>query len=149
MSMATPGDEVPTPGPIAPIETDPATDDAQEPESAAETAAEPPGESGRPEDGWSLIAMVPHDGREPPATASDEAAQSVWCAVSAMWHPSLLARARELPRIESIDVSDVPGAAGDPDHRRAARPTRSRPDTGPRPRTPAPPCSMRAPTAPS
>jgi alpha-mannosidase len=69
----------------------------------------PPGESGRPEDGWSLIALVPHDGREPPATAGDEPSRAVWCAVSSIWHPSLLARARELPRIESVDAPTSPG----------------------------------------
>jgi alpha-mannosidase len=71
--------------------------------------ATPAAESHRPEEGWSLIALVPHDGREPPAGVSEDLASSVWCAVSAIWHPSLLARARELPRIESIDSPTAPG----------------------------------------
>ena len=62
-----------------------------------------------PPDGWTLIALIPHDGQEPPADLSDNLAQSVWCAVSALWHPSLLARASQLPRIESIDSPSSPG----------------------------------------
>ena len=41
---------------------------------------------------------------------SDDLAQAVWCAVSALWHPSLLARAAGLPRIESVDSPSPPGA---------------------------------------
>ena len=54
----------------------------------AQPVAEPP------RDGWALIALVPYDGQEPPATVSDELAMGVWCAVSALWHPSLLAQCR-------------------------------------------------------
>jgi alpha-mannosidase len=61
-------------------------------------------------EGWALIALVPYHGQEPPAAASDELAQAVWCAVSSLWHPSLLARAAGLPRIESIDAPSPPGA---------------------------------------
>ena len=86
--------------------TEPETPTA-EPVAAPEV--NPSVESARPEDGWSLIALVPDDGREPPASVSDELARSVWCAVSAIWHPSLLARARELPRIESIESPTPPG----------------------------------------
>jgi alpha-mannosidase len=70
---------------------------------------EPQSDAIRTDDGWSLIALVPHDGREPPASVSEEQARSVWCAVSAIWHPSLLARSRELPRIESIEQPTSPG----------------------------------------
>src|SRR5262249_19206569 len=66
-------------------------------------------ESGVSDDGWSLIALVPHDGQEPPASVSEDLARSVWCAVTAIWHPSLLARSRELPRIESIESPTSPG----------------------------------------
>jgi alpha-mannosidase len=58
---------------------------------------------------WVLIALVPHEGREPPANVSDELAQAVWCAVSALWHPSLLARTAALPRIESVASPSAPG----------------------------------------
>ena len=62
-------------------------------------------------EGWSLIALIPYDGNEPPKSVSDELAQAVWCAVSALWHPSLLARAAGLPRIESMDAPSSPGTA--------------------------------------
>ena len=61
-------------------------------------------------DGWALIALVPYDGQEPPAAVSDDLARAVWCAVSALWHPSLLARAAGLPRIESVDSPSPPGS---------------------------------------
>lgn len=61
-------------------------------------------------DGWALIALIPYDGHEPPASVKDDLAQAVWCAVSALWHPSILARAAGLPRIESIDSPSPPGA---------------------------------------
>jgi alpha-mannosidase len=60
-------------------------------------------------DGWTLVALIPHDGQEPPSDLSDDLARSVWCAVSALWHPSLLARASQLPRIESVDSPSPPG----------------------------------------
>jgi alpha-mannosidase len=63
-----------------------------------------------PEDGWALIALVPYDGQEPPAAVNEDLARAVWCAVSALWHPSLLARAVGLPRIESVDSPSPPGA---------------------------------------
>src|SRR5262245_33677674 len=77
------------------------------PEQTAADAPAAPHE--RPNDGWSLIALVPYDGVEPPATASEDLAQAVWCAVTAPWHPSLLARARELPRFEAIESPTPPG----------------------------------------
>jgi alpha-mannosidase len=102
--MSEPNSEYDIPLPAA-GSSDPATNpppddvaaEADGPVPAAETAG-----SNRPDDGWSLIALVPHDGVEPPASVSESLAQAVWCAVSAIWHPSLLARARELPRIEPI-----------------------------------------------
>jgi len=61
-------------------------------------------------EGWSLIALVPYDGQEPPPDVSDELAQAVWCAVSALWHPALLARAVALPRVEAIESPTAPAA---------------------------------------
>jgi alpha-mannosidase len=55
-----------------------------------------------------LLALVPYDGREPPKDLSDELARSIWCAISALWHPSLLAHAAGLPRIEPIDSPSPP-----------------------------------------
>lgn len=59
-----------------------------------------------------LIALIGSDGQEPPADQSDQAALATWAAVSALWHPALLARVDCLPRIESID-SPSPPDAGD------------------------------------
>jgi alpha-mannosidase len=61
-------------------------------------------------EGWALVALLPYDGHEPPAGSADELARAVWCAVSALWHPAILARATALPRIEPI-VSPSPAAA--------------------------------------
>jgi alpha-mannosidase len=60
-------------------------------------------------DGWSFVALIPHNGKEPPADQEPAEALAAWCAVSAIWHPSLLARARELPRVESVDLPPAPG----------------------------------------
>lgn len=60
--------------------------------------------------GWALIAMVPFEGREPPAQVSDELAQAVWCAVSSLWHPALLSTAAQLPKLEPIESPSPPGA---------------------------------------
>ncbi|MBV8488274.1 MAG: hypothetical protein JO161_08335, partial [Planctomycetaceae bacterium] len=70
---------------------------------AAEPVAMPP------RSGWRFISLISGDGKEPPAGLSDDLAESTWCAVSALWHPSLLAYAAELPAIEPIDA---PSAAG-------------------------------------
>ncbi|MFO0892325.1 MAG: glycosyl hydrolase family 38 [Isosphaeraceae bacterium] len=67
-------------------------------------------ESPAPRTGWRLFCLIPNDGREPPASVSDDLAQACWCAVSALWHPSILARAAELPRLEPIETPSSPGA---------------------------------------
>jgi alpha-mannosidase len=59
--------------------------------------------------GWRLVSLIPHDGKEPPSGVTAELAQAVWAAVSAPWHPSLLSRAAELPRIEPIETPSAPG----------------------------------------
>lgn len=59
--------------------------------------------------GWSFVALIPHNGKQPPADQDPDEALATWCAVSAFWHPSLLARARELPRIESLESPPAVG----------------------------------------
>src|ERR1700722_4410841 len=58
---------------------------------------------------WTLVALIADDGQEPAANLSEPAALGAWCAVSALWHPSLLAQAAELPGIESVDYPSAPG----------------------------------------
>ena len=55
-----------------------------------------------------LIAMIDHDGKEPPASLPDREAEATWAAVSCLWHPALLARTESLPTIEGIDFPPVP-----------------------------------------
>src|SRR4051794_10045633 len=59
-------------------------------------------------EGWSFVALIAHDGVEPPATYPDGDARAAWAAVSALWHPVLLAEASGLPRIESVDAPSPP-----------------------------------------
>ena len=66
-------------------------------------------ESVAPRDGWVLVALIPYEGIEPPAGIREDLARAVSCTVSAIWHPSLLGGARELPRIESIESPSPPG----------------------------------------
>ncbi len=88
MTMAT------GPDPGEPTETPAA---APDPEAAV---AEPTGPR--------VITLRPHEAQEPPATWPDSEAQAVWVAVSAPWHPALLARVAGLPGVEPIDS---PGGA--------------------------------------
>ncbi len=101
------------------LETEPLSESAPETETVVEPAiGSEPVRAGE----WTIAAMLPHDGQEPPASVSDDLAQAVWCAVSSMWHPSVLNQLRTLPRIESIEsptppapreIRVVPSGAGD------------------------------------
>src|SRR4051812_40793974 len=101
----------PEPFPISPPGPDPSPDlepqpePDQAPEPGPVDAAEPTVSGG----GWTLISLIADDGQEPPAGLTEREALATWCAVSATWHPSLLARAGSLPRIESIDSPSPPG----------------------------------------
>jgi alpha-mannosidase len=55
------------------------------------------------------MALIPDDGQEPAPGLSESAALATWCAVSALWHPALLAEAAALPRVESVDYPSSPG----------------------------------------
>src|SRR4051794_12018010 len=54
------------------------------------------------------VAILPGAGREPDASLSDDAALGLWVAATAPWHPALLARSEDLPRIEDIDTPSPP-----------------------------------------
>ncbi len=59
--------------------------------------------------GWTLIALIADPGVEPPVGLSERDALATWCAVSTPWHPSLLALADALPRIEGAASPSTPG----------------------------------------
>jgi len=59
-------------------------------------------------EGWTLVALIAGDGCEPPPGLSEREALGAWSAVSVLWHPSLLARAQALPRIESVESPSSP-----------------------------------------
>jgi alpha-mannosidase len=94
---------------LDPESADPSDSNAGETTPAApaetDTASEP---QSPPRTGWTLVSLIPHDGHEPPADLSESLARSVWSAVSAPWHPSLLSRAAELPRIEPLESPSPP-----------------------------------------
>ncbi len=88
------------------------TDEANnsEPRDDAETHPEaaPPNDAGSGEATHRLSALIPDDGRQPPASVSDSASMAVWASVSALWHPALLARVDALPRIEPVEDPSPP-----------------------------------------
>src|SRR5690348_10770310 len=68
-------------------------------------------ESAAPPDGPNalrLVALILDDGREPPPDRSERAAIGTWSAITALWHPALLARVEALPRIEGADGPTPP-----------------------------------------
>ena len=74
-------------------------------------SADAPGSTENHEpDGLTLVALIAHDGVEPPAGLSDDDARAAWVAVSSLWHPALLARAKALPGTESVGGPSPPGA---------------------------------------
>src|SRR4051812_15038080 len=81
--------------------------EADEPLPTDLTGSGPP-----PTEGPSIVTLMPFDGREPPADLTDRDAEAIWAAVTAAWHPALLARARSLPRLEPID-DPTPTTAGE------------------------------------
>ena len=55
-----------------------------------------------------VISLVPLDGREPPADLDEAEAEGAWAAVSAPWHPSILARIDALPQVVDAGVAQLP-----------------------------------------
>ena len=78
----------------------------QEPEQEQEQES-PPGP--REGEGWSVVSLIVHNGIEPPASFTDPLAEGSWAAVSAPWHPAVLARLAALPTIEAVDGPSSPG----------------------------------------
>ena len=73
--------------------------EATEAEPAAEPALRPTRR---------VISLVPLDGREPPATLDEAEAEGAWAAISAPWHPAILARIDALPQVVDAGVAQLP-----------------------------------------
>jgi alpha-mannosidase len=108
MSTPQPGPETEEPDVPASVEEAAVSAPIEGPEPAVEPPAEPEPLPART--GWTLVSLIPHDGKEPPSGLADDLAEATWCAVSALWHPSLLSRAAELPRLEPLDAPSPPAA---------------------------------------
>ncbi|MBV8610421.1 MAG: glycosyl hydrolase family 38, partial [Singulisphaera sp.] len=74
----------------------------------AEPGQDAPVAPGPTGDGWSLVALIANEGLEPPAGLTDRDALATWCAASTLWHPSLLALAGALPKLESVESPTSP-----------------------------------------
>jgi alpha-mannosidase len=57
-----------------------------------------------------IISLIPNDGKEPPPSLTDREASAAWSAATAPWHPALLARADDLPRLEDLAFPADPQA---------------------------------------
>ena len=57
-----------------------------------------------------IIALLAHDGKEPPAGMTDHEASAAWVAATAPWHPALLALVDALPRLEDVETPPDPQA---------------------------------------
>jgi alpha-mannosidase len=83
--------------------------DRTDAEPRAESEPEPEPKPIQDIGNWALVALIADDGQEPAGDLSEAAALGAWCAVSALWHPALLAQAAALPRIENVDYPSPPG----------------------------------------
>lgn len=98
--MSTPPDEPTAPSDVLEPYTEPPAPAEVEPQAEAVEAP--------PRSGWTLATLIPNDGKEPPANLDDDQAQALWSAITALWHPALLAGAARLPRIEPIQDPSPP-----------------------------------------
>jgi alpha-mannosidase len=87
------------------------------PGEGVEAEAQEETETGTPEeptapagDARSFVSLIAYDGVEPPAGYSDADAEAAWAAVTAPWHPAVLATAAALPRVESVNAPTPPEA---------------------------------------
>jgi alpha-mannosidase len=94
--------------PLEPIST--THSDVPSGASAGAAQAAEANAAGQGVESWSLVALIPFDRQDPPADTPEELALETWSAVTALWHPSLLARATGLPRIEPVECPSEPVA---------------------------------------
>jgi len=92
--------------PTAPSVLEPYTE--PKPETPVEAEPKPEVPEQPPRSGWTLATLIPNDGKEPPGHYGDGEAQALWSALTALWHPALLAGAASLPRIEPIQDPSPP-----------------------------------------
>src|SRR5690348_2000773 len=78
-------------------------------EPVTDATAEPAREEPNP-GRWQVVTLVAGDGQEPPPGLSDSDARSTWAAVSAPWHPAVLAVSKALPRLEDAAYASTPEA---------------------------------------
>ncbi|MFO0958703.1 MAG: glycosyl hydrolase family 38 [Isosphaeraceae bacterium] len=55
-----------------------------------------------------FVSLIADEDREPSATQLDAGAQASWVAVSAPWHPALLATSGDIPRVEDASYPTSP-----------------------------------------
>jgi alpha-mannosidase len=63
-----------------------------------------------PTEGPVVVSLIAYDLVEPPASLADDVAIGSWVAVTAPWHPAVLAKLAQLPRIESVETASSPAA---------------------------------------
>jgi alpha-mannosidase len=83
--------------------------DAPAPSEGPETSSAPAPAPGPAEDGGSLVSLIAYNAVQPPATLTDAIAEGSWAAVSAPWHPAILAGLTSLPKVEGVDDPSAPG----------------------------------------
>ncbi len=76
-------------------------------EDAESLASESPAVVGPTVSTRRLVVMIEHDGKEPSENVPARQAEATWAAVSAIWHPSLLARVDSLPVVEGVEYAAV------------------------------------------
>ncbi|MEW4567810.1 glycosyl hydrolase family 38 [Tautonia sp. JC769] len=89
-------------GPAAP----PPEEQAGRPEAAREPEPEPEPEPSGPR--RRVVVMIADSGRRPEDPVDEAEALIVWSAVSAAWHPSILARLDEIPAVEDAEAPGTP-----------------------------------------
>ncbi|WP_422930810.1 glycosyl hydrolase family 38 [Singulisphaera sp. PoT] len=80
----------------------PVEPESETPPVADEPTASPPA--------WTFVSLIGEDSTEPSTRVSDYQAEGIWVAVSAPWHPALLAVSEGLPRIEPVTEPSTPAA---------------------------------------
>lgn len=107
-----PLDPVPPAEPEAGATLDPTSSEAPEPEApAVEDQADPAAPEPEPEPTGPkrrVVVLIADSGRRPEDPIDEAEAAMVWAAVSAPWHPAILARLDTIPVVEDADAPGTP-----------------------------------------